>query len=58
MEFSHFLEHLHFKGTKKRLNAKIISEEFDSMGSLNNAQPIVRLLHIMLKVIRRIFLKC
>lgn len=34
---SHFLEHLHFKGTKKRLNAKIISEEFDSMGSLNNA---------------------
>ena len=34
---SHFLEHLHFKGTKKRPSSKIISEEFDRMGSINNA---------------------
>ncbi len=34
---SHFLEHLHFKGTKKRPKAQIISEEFDNLGSSSNA---------------------
>lgn len=34
---SHFLEHLHFKGTEKRPNVKIISEELDNMGSIYNA---------------------
>lgn len=34
---SHFLEHMMFKGTKKRPNAKIISEELDSIGGEYNA---------------------
>lgn len=34
---SHFLEHMCFKGTKKRLKAIDISREFDSMGAQNNA---------------------
>lgn len=34
---SHFLEHMMFKGTKKRPNAKIISQEIDAMGAVNNA---------------------
>jgi predicted Zn-dependent peptidase len=34
---SHFLEHLLFKGTVKRPSSKIISEEFENMGSINNA---------------------
>ncbi len=34
---SHFLEHMIFKGTKKRPTAKIISEELDSVGGAFNA---------------------
>ena len=34
---AHFLEHMFFKGTKKRPSAKRISEELDSVGSLYNA---------------------
>lgn len=34
---SHFLEHMFFKGTKKRPTAQIINREFDSMGGFYNA---------------------
>src|SRR6266550_1193535 len=34
---AHFLEHMFFKGTKKRKNARAISEELDSVGSQYNA---------------------
>lgn len=34
---SHFLEHMCFKGTKKRPKAIDISKEFDSLGAQNNA---------------------
>src|SRR3989344_8009130 len=34
---SHFLEHMCFKGTEKRLKAIDISREFDAMGAQNNA---------------------
>lgn len=34
---SHFLEHMVFKGTKKRPDAKIITRELDGMGSEYNA---------------------
>jgi predicted Zn-dependent peptidase len=34
---SHFLEHMCFKGTKKRTNAGDIAKEFDAMGAQNNA---------------------
>ena len=34
---SHFLEHLVFKGTKKRPTSAIISSELDSMGAVYNA---------------------
>src|SRR6185503_9934270 len=34
---SHFLEHLHFKGTKKYPNAKKLSEVVDSVGGEFNA---------------------
>lgn len=34
---SHFIEHLMFKGTKKRPNTKIISRELDSVGAEYNA---------------------
>jgi predicted Zn-dependent peptidase len=34
---AHFLEHMFFKGTKKRPSAKAISEELDSVGSQYNA---------------------
>ena len=34
---AHFLEHMFFKGTKKRPDAKAISEELDSVGSIYNA---------------------
>src|SRR3989338_117045 len=34
---SHFLEHLFFKGTKKRPTTKILSEELDSVGAMYNA---------------------
>lgn len=34
---SHFLEHMFFKGTAARPNAKAIREELDAMGSISNA---------------------
>src|SRR3989344_3673971 len=34
---AHFLEHMFFKGTNKRPNAKAISEELDTIGSVYNA---------------------
>jgi predicted Zn-dependent peptidase len=34
---SHFLEHMMFKGTKKRPNAKIIAQELDGLGASYNA---------------------
>lgn len=34
---AHFLEHMFFKGTKKRPGAKVISEELDSIGAVYNA---------------------
>lgn len=34
---SHFLEHMFFKGTKKRANTQIISGELDSVGAVFNA---------------------
>lgn len=34
---AHFLEHMFFKGTKKRPNAKVISEELDGLGAIYNA---------------------
>lgn len=34
---SHFLEHMCFKGTKKRVKAGDIAKEFDSLGAQNNA---------------------
>jgi len=34
---AHFLEHMFFKGTKKRPNAKVITEELDGVGSVYNA---------------------
>ncbi len=34
---AHFLEHMFFKGTKERPNAKVISEELDAIGGVYNA---------------------
>jgi predicted Zn-dependent peptidase len=34
---AHFLEHMFFKGTKRRKNARAISEELDGVGSVYNA---------------------
>jgi len=34
---AHFLEHMFFKGTKKRRSARAISEELDAVGSVYNA---------------------
>src|SRR5665213_1313699 len=34
---AHFLEHMFFKGTKKRKGALAISEELDSVGAIYNA---------------------
>ncbi len=34
---AHFLEHMFFKGTKKRPSAKAVSEELDTVGSVYNA---------------------
>ncbi|KKW23609.1 MAG: Peptidase M16 domain protein [Candidatus Kaiserbacteria bacterium GW2011_GWB1_52_6] len=34
---AHFLEHMFFKGTKKRMGAREISEELDAIGSIYNA---------------------
>src|SRR3989344_6783695 len=34
---AHFLEHMFFKGTRKRPSARLISEELDGIGSVYNA---------------------
>ncbi|MBI4093664.1 insulinase family protein, partial [Candidatus Kaiserbacteria bacterium] len=34
---AHFLEHMFFKGTSRRRNAKAISEELDGVGAVYNA---------------------
>lgn len=34
---SHFLEHMFFKGTKRRPHAKIVAEEIDRLGAYSNA---------------------
>jgi predicted Zn-dependent peptidase len=34
---AHFLEHMFFKGTKRRPSAKAISEELDGVGAISNA---------------------
>ena len=34
---AHFLEHMFFKGTKRRKDARAISEELDALGSVSNA---------------------
>ncbi|HEV3245125.1 MAG TPA: insulinase family protein, partial [Candidatus Paceibacterota bacterium] len=34
---AHFLEHMFFKGTKKRPSARAISEELDRVGAVYNA---------------------
>ena len=36
-DLAHFLEHMFFKGTKKRPNARAISEELDTIGGVYNA---------------------
>lgn len=50
---SHFLEHLLFKGTKKRPSAKIISEEVDAVGGWNNAYTSNDLTNYYIKVPKR-----
>lgn len=47
---SHFLEHLLFKGTKKRPSAKIISEQIDAVGGWNNAYTSNELTNYYVKV--------
>jgi predicted Zn-dependent peptidase len=47
---SHFLEHLLFKGTKKRPTPKIISEEIDAVGGWNNAYTTNDLTSFYVKV--------
>lgn len=64
---AHFLEHMFFKGTKKRPSARAISEELDAVGSIYNAftskertayyaKVSVRYLDTALDVISDIFL--
>lgn len=50
---SHFLEHLLFKGTKKRPSAKIISEEVDAVGGWNNAYTSNDVTNYIVKVPKR-----
>ncbi len=50
---SHFLEHLLFKGTKKRPTAKIISEEVDAVGGWNNAYTSNDITNYYIKVPKR-----
>lgn len=47
---SHFLEHLLFKGTKKRPTTKIISEQIDAVGGWNNAYTSAELTSYYVKV--------
>src|SRR3989344_2365656 len=64
---AHFLEHMFFKGTKKRQSARAISEELDGVGSVYNAftakertayyaKVSARYLDVALDVISDIFL--
>jgi predicted Zn-dependent peptidase len=64
---AHFLEHMFFKGTKKRPSAKRISEELDGVGAVYNAytskdrtayyaKVSARYLNVALDVISDIFL--
>ena len=64
---AHFLEHMFFKGTKKRPSARAISEELDGVGSVYNAftakertayyaKVSARYLDVALDVISDIFL--
>lgn len=50
---SHFLEHLLFKGTKKRPSAKIISEQIDEVGGWNNAYTSNDVTNYYVKVPKR-----
>ncbi len=50
---SHFLEHLLFKGTKKRPSTKIISEEIDSVGGTTNAYTSQDLTAFYIKLPKR-----
>lgn len=47
---SHFLEHLFFKGTKKRPSTKIISEQVDAVGGYSNAYTSNELTTYYIKV--------
>lgn len=47
---SHFLEHLFFKGTKKRPSTKIISEQVDAVGGYSNAYTSNELTNYYIKV--------
>lgn len=47
---SHFLEHLLFKGTKRRPTPKIISEQIDAVGGWNNAYTSNELTSYYVKV--------
>lgn len=47
---SHFLEHLFFKGTKKRPSTKIISEQVDAVGGYANAYTSNELTNFYIKV--------
>jgi predicted Zn-dependent peptidase len=47
---SHFLEHLLFKGTQRRPSTKIISEQIDAVGGMNNAYTTNELTNYYVKV--------
>lgn len=47
---THFLEHLFFKGTKKRPSTKIISEQIDAVGGYNNAYTSNEMTNYYIKV--------
>lgn len=52
---AHFLEHMFFKGTKKRPSAKAISEELDAVGSHYNAYTAKERTGYYAKVAKRYF---
>jgi predicted Zn-dependent peptidase len=47
---SHFLEHLLFKGTQRRPSSKIISEQIDAVGGMNNAYTTNELTNYYVKM--------
>jgi predicted Zn-dependent peptidase len=47
---SHFLEHMFFKGTKKRPRPEVVNEEMDGMGAIHNAFTSHELTGYFLKV--------